>query len=146
MVHRPEVYAGIVSRELAFHSCEGVPVVKKSTLASLVALVVILMMVAPSQARGHGGHGGAGFHGHHHSRVFVGVGSGFVWDPWWPYPPYAYAPPVVVQEPPPVYIEREPASPVAGQAYWYYCPSAKGYYPSVPTCGEPWVAVPPRAP
>jgi hypothetical protein len=28
--------------------------------------------------------------------------------------------------------------------YWYYCPSAKGYYPSVPSCPESWVQVAPR--
>ena len=32
-----------------------------------------------------------------------------------------------------------------GQAYWYYCPSARAYYPTAPSCPEPWVKVPPRA-
>jgi hypothetical protein len=49
---------------------------------------------------------------------------------------YLPSPPVVVQEPP-VYVE--PAQP----GYWYYCPSAGGYYPTVPSCPEPWVPVPP---
>jgi hypothetical protein len=31
------------------------------------------------------------------------------------------------------------------QSYWYYCSSARAYYPTVPTCPEPWVKVPPRA-
>jgi hypothetical protein len=31
------------------------------------------------------------------------------------------------------------------QAYWYYCPSAGAYYPTAPTCPEPWIKVPPRA-
>jgi len=31
------------------------------------------------------------------------------------------------------------------QAYWYYCPSARAYYPTAPSCPEPWVKVPPRA-
>jgi Protein of unknown function (DUF3300) len=31
------------------------------------------------------------------------------------------------------------------QGYWYYCPSARAYYPTAPTCPEPWVKVPPRA-
>jgi hypothetical protein len=31
------------------------------------------------------------------------------------------------------------------QAYWYYCPSARAYYPTVSTCPEPWVKVPPRS-
>lgn len=29
-----------------------------------------------------------------------------------------------------------------GAAYWYYCPSAKAYYPSAPSCPEEWVKVP----
>jgi len=32
------------------------------------------------------------------------------------------------------------------QSYWYYCSSAGAYYPSTPTCPEPWIKVPPRAP
>jgi hypothetical protein len=31
------------------------------------------------------------------------------------------------------------------QSYWYYCPSARAYYPTAPTCPEPWIKVPPRA-
>lgn len=31
------------------------------------------------------------------------------------------------------------------QAYWYYCQSARAYYPTVPGCPEPWIKVPPRA-
>jgi hypothetical protein len=30
------------------------------------------------------------------------------------------------------------------QSYWYYCSSAGAYYPTVPTCPEPWTKVPPR--
>ncbi len=30
------------------------------------------------------------------------------------------------------------------QSYWYYCPSARAYYPTAPTCPEPWIKVPPR--
>jgi hypothetical protein len=33
----------------------------------------------------------------------------------------------------------------APEAYWYYCSSAQAYYPTVPSCPEPWVKVPPRA-
>ena len=57
--------------------------------------------------------------------------------------------PVVVEEPP-VYVERPPAAPpappapAASTAYWYYCSSAKGYYPTVPSCPEEWVKVPER--
>jgi hypothetical protein len=31
------------------------------------------------------------------------------------------------------------------QSYWYYCSSARAYYPTVPTCPEPWLKIPPRA-
>ena len=116
----------------------------------LLVLVALFVLVAlPSAATAHG-------------RVVVGIGPW--WDPFWPYaspyyaygppywypPYYAYPPPVV--EDPPIYIQREPAPPVGQEStlpagYWYYCPSASGpgYYPSVPTCAEPWVPVAPRS-
>jgi len=111
---------------------------------------------------GHGGawHGGGGWHG---SGWYGGV---FIGAPWWypypysysypyPYPygyyPYPYAPapyyayPPPVVEGPSVYIERAPApSAEPAQTYWYYCASAKAYYPSVQTCREAWIKVPPR--
>src|SRR4029453_14472042 len=31
------------------------------------------------------------------------------------------------------------------ESYWYYCASARAYYPTAPTCPEPWIKVPPRA-
>jgi hypothetical protein len=31
------------------------------------------------------------------------------------------------------------------ESYWYYCPSARAYYPTAPTCPEPWIKVPPRS-
>jgi len=91
------------------------------------------------------------------THVFIGAGP-FWWGPyhpyWWeppyrhwlydPYVPYYYyyyyAPPIVIQEPP-VYIQR-PAPPEG--PYWYYCESAKAYYPTAPSCPEPWIKVPPR--
>jgi hypothetical protein len=125
---------------------------KKLIFVALVALAIIFSAVAPSHARGHGGHGSSGghpgghFEGHRggHGRVFIDVGPSFYWgpywDPYWYYPPaYAYAPtPDVVQEPP-VYTQQQPA-----QLYWYYCPSAKAYYPTVQNCPEPWLRVAPR--
>ena len=57
---------------------------------------------------------------------------------------------MIVQEPP-VYIQQQPApaEPQTSQAappagYWYYCESAREYYPRVPTCPEAWIKVPPR--
>jgi Protein of unknown function (DUF3300) len=31
------------------------------------------------------------------------------------------------------------------ESYWYYCPSARAYYPTAPACPEPWIKVPPRS-
>ncbi len=72
-----------------------------------------------------------------HGRVFIGP-SPFWWGPpypYWDYPDYTYSPPPVAVQPP-AYIQQQPV-------YWYYCPSARAYYPSVPTCPEPWVLVTP---
>ena len=112
--------------------------------ASLLAVAFLLVHVLPSYAGGHGGHGGHGFGHHHgshhgfhgHGAIVVGpvIGPWFWWDPWWYYPPpyYAYPPP-----PPQLYVQP--------QSYWYYCVSAKAYYPTVPTCPEVWIKVPPQA-
>jgi len=27
------------------------------------------------------------------------------------------------------------------ESYWYYCPSARAYYPTAPACPEPWIKV-----
>lgn len=134
---------------------------RKSALVWLLAVVLVLALAAPSFAwsRGHGhGH----FHGHGGGRFVVGFGFGV--GPWWgpypwggypyypyypyPYPPYAYGQPSAVMQEPPVYVQQQPAParPAAPtpQNYWYYCPSMSAYYPSVPSCAEPWVKVPPR--
>lgn len=126
----------------------------------VVALAAALLVqgAAPSQARSRGWHGPRG-HGFHYggSRVVIGVGPAFWWGsgwvgarPAWAYGPqpygyvrYGYAPPTVIVEPPPVYVEREPPA-TAESYYWYYCASLDGYYPTVRTCPEPWVKVPPR--
>lgn len=82
---------------------------------------------------GHGGHGGHGFHhrGFRGGSAFIGIAPFF----WWP--GYIYTPsPVIVA--PPVYVQ--PGS----NGYWYYCPSARAYYPYVAACPEPWVPVPTR--
>lgn len=63
-------------------------------------------------------------------------------QPVYPYPD-AYTPPVVVVQPP------SPAMPgaLAPQTQnWYYCTSARSYYPYVPSCPEGWKAVPATPP
>lgn len=89
-----------------------------------------------------------------HFDVYVGP----VWGPryypshrYYPspyyFPPPIYYPPQVIVVPPPepqVYIEQaevppEPATPA--QQYWYYCASAKGYYPYIKECPGGWQKV-----
>jgi len=125
------------------------PVIRR-LLGLAIAGLLLLAPLAPAHAGG----------GHWHGGVFIGVGPW--WGPWgWPYPywgypywgypyyPYYYPPTVVIQEPP-VYIEQTPPAPPpppappAPPAYWYYCRPAQAYYPSVQTCPEEWVKVPPR--
>jgi hypothetical protein len=66
----------------------------------------------------------------------------------YPYPYYggwydAYPPPSIVEEPR-VYVEKPQPPPPPTEGYWYYCTSSRAYYPSVQTCPEAWVKVPPR--
>ena len=120
---------------------------KTAVVSVLVVALLLLLAVPPSGAFPH-------------SRVVVGVNP-FWWGsphPGWYYPhayyPYAYYPPVYVYPPPavivqqpPVYVQQQPPPapvPAPPPAYWYYCASARGYYPTVQTCGEPWIKVPPR--
>jgi len=116
--------------------------VRRYAAVSLLAVALLLVPAVLSHAWNRGGPWHPGFRGH---GVIV-VGPSFWWGPsypyWWDYPPpyYVYAPPPVDVQEPPVYVQP-PAPP---QAYWYYCPSVRAYYPTAPTCSEAWVKVPPR--
>ena len=131
----------------------------RAVVVSLLALALLIVPAETSYASGgHGGgghgssgsrgssgfhgHGHHGFHGHFHRHGVIVAGPW--WGPWWGYPPYYYPPyyypPQVVVQPAPVIVDEQP------QSYWYYCPSAKAYYPTAPTCPEVWIKVPPRAP
>ena len=129
--------------------------------SSLLAIALLVVAPVPSDAWRNGG-GGQGttwrggsqgtWRGGGHGRVFIGVGPAFWWgasypwyySPYYAYAPYAYGPPPVIVQEPPVYPEAAPAPDSPPQAYWYYCPSARSYYPTAPTCPEVWVKVPPR--
>ena len=132
---------------------------KRAACGVLVVAAVLLLTQLPSQAGGHGwrGHGGHGHgwygHGRPSTRIQIGLGFPLWWGPgpgWWgprpawygPRPVYAPPPRVVVMEQP-VYVQREPVAALP-PSYWYYCESAGGYYPDVPSCPERWVQVPPR--
>jgi hypothetical protein len=119
---------------------------RRAVAVVLVLLAVLTLAPVPSEA------GSRRYH-RAHTRVFVGVGPAFWWgpSPYWYYPPpyYVYTPPPVVVQEPPVYIQQTPPAPPPpppppAPSYWYYCPSAKGYYPSIGSCPEPWIPVPPR--
>ena len=118
---------------------------RKSAVALLLlSLIVLLAEPAHAWYRWRGG-------------VFIGVGPYWAprypywWAPpypyWWGPPYYGYGPPMVF-DPPTVYLQQQapapPPPPPPPVAYWYYCLSARSYYPSVETCPEPWVKVPPR--
>lgn len=62
-----------------------------------------------------------------------------VGSPWMMFPPpYYNYPPAVVQQEAPIVLPNLPPAPQS----WYYCESAKSYYPYAQTCPEGWRSVP----
>jgi hypothetical protein len=121
---------------------------RKVVAASLLAVTLLLILAAPSDAHGRRGP---------RTRVFVGLGVGpafwyhpfpYWYYPYYPYyyppPYYVYTPPPVVVQEPPVYVQQQPAPAAPAEGYWHYCASARAYYPQVQTCPEAWIKVPPR--
>lgn len=137
---------------------------RKLFIALLAVPVLLLATTASAGDRYHGGgyHGGWGGHGHGswhgHSYFGVQIGVPLIWprpayygvNPYaYPYQyPYAYpATQVVVERQPQVYVQREVAQSAPAQstdAYWYYCPDSKTYYPYAKTCPTPWLQVVPQ--
>lgn len=77
--------------------------------------------------------------GHHHGLRLAIVAAPLLFAPRYVYPaPVYYVPP-----PQPVYIEQPQPS---LQAYWYYCPQYRAYYPQVQNCPGPWQRVAPLPP
>lgn len=78
-------------------------------------------------------------HGTHAGRIGWWWIVGGAWY-FYPLPVYPYPNP---WEPPPAELVAPPAgSPPPPTPYWYYCDSAQGYYPYVPTCPGGWRQVP----
>ncbi len=98
---------------------------------------------------GYGGHpgwsghrGGWGHYGHSSGSKYF-FGTSFVFGPpWYPYPYYYAAPPVVIEAPPPVYVQPRP-QPEPENQYWYYCQNPQGYYPYIKSCPGGWMKVVP---
>lgn len=112
-------------------------------LGALVAAGILLGLPDEAYAggRSHGfahsgsGHVHRGFHGGVRARIFFS--APLVVAPIAAYP-YYYAPaPVYYAPPPPAYVEAPP------QQYWYYCASARAYYPYVQDCPGGWQRVVP---
>lgn len=110
--------------------------------------LLLLGAVASSLAWADHGH----HRGHHHGGAGVYVGM-----PWpgyyYAYPPYYYQPyytstVIVTPSPPPVYIEKAPATEteLPAPSYWYYCSNPQGYYPYIKECPAGWQKVAPRPP
>jgi hypothetical protein len=118
----------------------GDTAMKRMALAGFILTAVMLSAVPSSHA------------GPRHGPevdFFIGVGPAYRYapPPYYVYPPpyYVSPPPVVysapVVVPSPIYVTPPPPP---APAYWYYCPDYSAYYPSVPTCPQPWVPVPAR--
>lgn len=115
--------------------------------APLILVALIVGSTVPAYAwKGYRGYGyrGYGYRGYGHygykrpsvvivPRVVVPFGL-----------PYLYSP--VVVAPPPVYVQPSPqvyVQPPPPQPYWYYCDSARAYYPYVHQCPGGWRQVTP---
>ena len=93
------------------------------------------------------GEGHWGWHGGRWGWWWIGPAGVWTWyafNPYYPYyPPYGYPyyPYYGYPYPPPestLPLSNMPPPP----QYWYYCDSAKGYYPHVASCPEGWRPVP----
>lgn len=138
-------------------------------MAALMGVTLAFTSVAASAGGYRGGgsgyrHGGGHWHGgHRHWSGHVHFGFGGWWPGYWGAPywggywggygapywgGYAYSPTVVVQQEPRVYVERDDVGGAVpsngGGQWWYWCASARGYYPYVNSCTEGWQRVPPQ--
>ena len=130
----------------------------------------LMTVCEPASARGRHGHG----YRHHpsvnfsfgywggprywgHGWGYGGSGWGYGGPGWgyWGPPAVVYAPSqVIVPQEPRVWVESDqavatpPVSSVPSDAnapqWWYWCVSARGYYPYVSSCAEGWQRVAPQ--
>ena len=97
--------------------------------------------------------GGHWYHGPHGGQLgwwWVAAGVWYFYPaPIYPYPD-PYIPSITVINPqPPVVVAPQteaPAQPQPAAQLWYYCDSAKGYYPYVANCQSGWRTVPAQPP
>ncbi len=138
---------------------------KAQGVLALVLVGVLSLVTESSWADGGGRGGGGGWRGGGGwGGLGLGVGLGVVGYSAWalnnpafynPYPagypvyqppPTAmvYAPPAgyPVYQPPPINTTYVGNGSQGTGRDWFYCDSAKGYYPYVKSCPEPWHTVP----
>ena len=127
---------------------------KRLIPALLAALSLGFSAGAMADDRYHGwdgGHHGNGYgHYHHdhgyHSNFSLVFGAPLYWPSY--YSSYGWYPrsPVIVQQVPVTYVQREaPPAPARAQSeYWYYCPDTRTYYPYAQTCPSEWLQVVPQ--
>lgn len=115
-------------------------------MKKLLIVILAIISITPAYADHYRGRG---WRGDWIGPALVGgvIGYNLAYPYRYPYPyyyPYSYPYPVYVQ-PAPVYTA--PATPVQQPAQvWYYCDSAKGYYPYVANCPEAWRPIPAQPP
>ncbi|HXU87976.1 MAG TPA: hypothetical protein VFQ62_03925 [Methylomirabilota bacterium] len=145
---------------------DDMKVLERAVQLGVVACLFLTLTATASEAGG-GWHGGGSHHSggsHGHGRVVVGFGGwwGPGWWGGWPYYPYyggyypyyggyypyygyyPYASSYGYSPDPVTYVQREPATQSRPNAFWYYCESARGFYPAVQSCPESWLKVVPR--
>lgn len=119
------------------------PFVVRSATALLSLAMAGILTATPAEAGGRYGGPPRGYpSGHWHGRyndfnsLWWIAGTGMLL-----YPSVTQPRTVVIEQPEPVVV---PATPAAQN--WYYCDSAKAYYPYVESCAEGWRAVPSTPP
>lgn len=125
----------------------------RTILASrlLIALLTgATLLAAPLAQADRGGYrpgpgpGGGWHYRHHDGRLgwwWVPAAIGATWLYMDSRPVYPAYPATVVVQPQPEPIVVQPAPQPQAQS-WYYCDSARAYYPYVESCPEGWRAVP----
>jgi hypothetical protein len=120
---------------------------KRCMLTGLLLMVASLAVPAYAAPHGGGHGGGPGWWG-------IGLGLGLGWEAarianpyYYPaYPVYYYPAPVYYYPASPPTVVVEPSAGPAAPANWYYCDSAKDYYPNVRRCPEAWHVLPAKPP
>lgn len=122
-----------------------------SSAVLLVGALGINVAEARPGGRGHSHFGGGGRAFFYAAPVIAGayIASRYYYPPSYYYPSAPYyppAPPVYIEQPVPYSVPPQSQGQPQSQAYWYYCPSSRAYYPHVQSCAAGWQRVAPQLP